>query len=56
VPPALFGGFVLHEGSAMQAFSAPELLAGRRVTPYDSFAVWMHYSRGRLAAGAKHKG
>lgn len=48
--------FVLHEGAAMQAFTAPELFAGKRVTPYDSFAVWMHFSRERLAAGAKHGG
>lgn len=45
--------FVLHEGAAMQAFTAPELLAGRKVTPYDSLAVWIHFSRERLAAGAR---
>lgn len=54
VPDAAWQRFVLHEGAEMQAFSVPELLAaGRKVTPYDSFAVWMHYSRERLAAGAK---
>jgi len=56
VPEAAWRRFVLHEGSAMEAFSAPDLLAGRKVTPYDSFAVWMHYSRERLAAGAKQGG
>lgn len=53
---AAWRGFVLHEGAAMQAFPAPELLTGGRVTPYDSFAVWMHYSKDRLAAGARQGG
>ena len=39
--------FVLHEGQAVQAFSAPDLLANHRVTPYDAFAVWMHAIRSR---------
>ena len=53
VPQAAWQRFVLHEGSAMEAFTAPELLTGRKLTPYDSFAIWMHFSRDRLAAGAK---
>jgi 8-oxo-dGTP pyrophosphatase MutT (NUDIX family) len=51
VPQASFERFVLHEGSQMRAFTAAELLA-QRCTPYDAFAVWMHTSRDRLAAGA----
>ena len=53
VPEAALGRFVLHEGSAMQVFTAPELLVGRKVTPYDSFAIWMHHSKDRLVAGAR---
>jgi 8-oxo-dGTP pyrophosphatase MutT (NUDIX family) len=43
---------VLHEGEAVEAIGADELLTRRRVTPYDCFAIWMHYSRARLLAGA----
>jgi 8-oxo-dGTP pyrophosphatase MutT (NUDIX family) len=32
----------LTEGSAMDAFR-PETLFNLRLTPYDSFAVWLHY-------------
>jgi 8-oxo-dGTP pyrophosphatase MutT (NUDIX family) len=52
VTEAAWRRFVLHEGAAMQAFTAPQLLSGVKVTPYDSFAVWMHFSKDRLAAGA----
>jgi len=45
--------FVLHEGADVQAFDGAELLARRKVTPYDAFAVWMHLSRGRFAAAGK---
>ena len=45
VPRGAFERFVLHEGQAVQAFSAPDLLAHHRVTPYDAFAVWMHALR-----------
>ena len=41
-------GLVLHEGADVQAFDGAELLAQRKVTPYDAFAVWMHLSRGRF--------
>jgi len=34
----------LGEGRALKAMSASELLLERRVVPYDSFAIWMHYS------------
>ncbi len=39
---------VLGEGAAMAAFSAEELLQKLRVTPYDAFAVWLHYHRPRF--------
>jgi len=42
--------FVLHEGAGMQLFAPNELFALPNVTPYDSFAIWLHLARGRLAA------
>jgi hypothetical protein len=41
---------VLHEGAAMRVFSGPDILREDRVTPYDSFALFLHHARGRLAA------
>jgi 8-oxo-dGTP pyrophosphatase MutT (NUDIX family) len=41
----------LQEGSAMQLFSANEILTATvPLTPYDSFALWFHINRGRLRA------
>lgn len=45
VPDSAFGSFVLGEGADVQAFRGEDLLATRRVTPYDAFAVWMHMNR-----------
>jgi len=45
VPGSAFGAFVLNEGVDVQAFRGEELLATRRVTPYDAFAIWMHMNR-----------
>jgi len=45
VPDSAFGSFVLGEGTDVQAFRGEDLLATRRVTPYDAFAVWMHMNR-----------
>jgi 8-oxo-dGTP pyrophosphatase MutT (NUDIX family) len=42
----------LHEGVDMRLFSASELLAQPHVTPYDSFAVWLHTARNRLNQSA----
>jgi 8-oxo-dGTP pyrophosphatase MutT (NUDIX family) len=44
--------FVLHEGAGMRAFSATELFALPNVTPYDAFALWLHFARDRLAPAA----
>jgi hypothetical protein len=43
--------FVLHEGSEMRLF-APAELFDFRLTPYDSFALWLHFARDRFAATA----
>jgi 8-oxo-dGTP pyrophosphatase MutT (NUDIX family) len=44
--------FVLHEGAAMQLLTPSEVLALPNVTPYDSFAIWLHVARGRFGAAA----
>jgi 8-oxo-dGTP pyrophosphatase MutT (NUDIX family) len=41
---------VLHEGAAMRVFTGPDILREERVTPYDSFALFLHHARGRLTA------
>lgn len=38
----------LAEGSELRAVSAREALGGLRLTPYDSFVLWMHANRTRL--------
>ena len=43
-----FSRFVLHEGAQFRAFSAADILAQLRVTPYDAFAIWMHCRRERF--------
>lgn len=48
IPDATFGRLVLHEGAAFQAMTGADLLGGRRVVPYDAFAIWMHLSRRRF--------
>ena len=47
VPRAAFGSFVLHEGVKYRAMTGEAVLAERKVTPYDAFAVWMHMTRNR---------
>lgn len=43
--------FVLHEGADMRLFTATELFALSHVTPYDSFALWLHTARVRFRIG-----
>lgn len=43
--------FVLHEGAEMRLF-APNELFDMRLTPYDSFALWLHFARGRFGSTA----
>jgi 8-oxo-dGTP pyrophosphatase MutT (NUDIX family) len=40
---------VLHEGAEMRVFAADVLLHQSRISPYDEFALFLHYSRGRLS-------
>ncbi len=46
------GAVVLGEGAAVEAFTAQDLLVHERVTPYDAFAVWLHFARTRFAGAA----
>jgi 8-oxo-dGTP pyrophosphatase MutT (NUDIX family) len=41
---------VLHEGAEMRVFSGPQLFQQPAITPYDAFALFLHYSQARLAA------
>jgi 8-oxo-dGTP pyrophosphatase MutT (NUDIX family) len=50
VPDDAFRAFVLNEGVDVRAFRGQDLLATRRVTPYDAFAIWMHMNRPRASS------
>lgn len=50
LPQSTPDGLVLNEGAAIDAFTAEEALGRLRLVPYDAFAIWMHYQRGRMAA------
>ncbi|HUO43447.1 MAG TPA: NUDIX domain-containing protein [Burkholderiales bacterium] len=43
VPNDFLSRAVLREGAAIRAFSGVEILQQPRVTPYDAFALWLHY-------------
>lgn len=54
IPSSLVPDLTLGEGREMRAFSATEILLEKRVVPYDSFAIWMHFawvSSGSRATG-----
>jgi|SRR5579864_1662778 len=42
----------LHEGAAMRVFSGAAILKEAHVTPYDAFALFLHYTRARLGSAA----
>jgi 8-oxo-dGTP pyrophosphatase MutT (NUDIX family) len=44
-----FEAFRLREGNAYKAFTVGTILTELTVTPYDSFAIWLHHARARLA-------
>jgi 8-oxo-dGTP pyrophosphatase MutT (NUDIX family) len=46
-------GIRLGEGAAIGAFAAEQALQDLRMAPYDAFALWMHYSRGRFDGSAE---
>lgn len=50
--PVSFGEYdrlVLHEGAGMQAFGGPAALSLTPIVPFDSFAIFLHHNRTRLA-------
>jgi 8-oxo-dGTP pyrophosphatase MutT (NUDIX family) len=42
--------FVLHEGAAMRLFTPAQIFRRPDITPYDSFALWLHVARNRFAS------
>jgi ADP-ribose pyrophosphatase YjhB (NUDIX family) len=42
---------VLHEGQAVAAFAAEAIFRDLRVTPYDAFALFLHFTRHRIGQG-----
>jgi 8-oxo-dGTP pyrophosphatase MutT (NUDIX family) len=49
VDPALYARLRLDEGAAMRLFGAEAILTGSvLITPYDSFALWLHLNAQRL--------
>jgi 8-oxo-dGTP pyrophosphatase MutT (NUDIX family) len=40
---------VLHEGAEMRVFAGTDILQEPRVSPYDSFALFLHHARARLS-------
>jgi 8-oxo-dGTP pyrophosphatase MutT (NUDIX family) len=50
VPQEAFLRLVLREGADMQPLAGADLLVGRKPTPYDAFAIWMHMSKRRFTS------
>ena len=50
LPDVVLGRVRLGEGRAVKAFTAREALGSLRLTPYDSFALWMHVNQTRMQA------
>ena len=48
VSNAQLENFQLGEGQAYSSFAPQEILTNLKVTPYNSFAIWMHFARTRL--------
>ena len=46
------GRYVLHEGAAMRLIPPAELF-DLRLTPYESFASWLHFARGRFTGSGE---
>ena len=48
IESAALAHLTLGEGQQARAYEGVEALAGLRMAPYDSFALWMHVNRRRL--------
>jgi len=48
VDEAAYARTVLHEGADVRAFTANDLLQQPRVSPYDSFVIWLHSHQHRI--------
>jgi len=52
IAPDVHDRLRLHEGAEMRVFSGAEMLSGMALSPYDSFALFLHHARARLARPA----
>jgi 8-oxo-dGTP pyrophosphatase MutT (NUDIX family) len=50
-----YEGLVLHEGSDMRLFVGDQILREPRVTPYDSFALFLHHARNRFDVAGERR-
>jgi 8-oxo-dGTP pyrophosphatase MutT (NUDIX family) len=48
ISEVIMSKLVLHEGAAMRLFEGRELFDLSNLTPYDSFALWLHFARHRF--------
>lgn len=48
VTQAAVSRFVLHEGAGLGLFGAADIFHRSNITPYDSFAIWLHVARRRF--------
>ena len=48
ITAAAYERLVLHEGADMRALPGDDALSLQRLSPYDSFAVFMHHHRRRI--------
>jgi mutator protein MutT len=44
-------GLRIHEGRQARAFAGEDLFRHERLTPYDAFALRLHFDRARIGAG-----
>jgi 8-oxo-dGTP pyrophosphatase MutT (NUDIX family) len=50
VPTSILDRVILREGKAIKSFTAREAFSTLRLTPYDSFALWIHANQKRMTA------
>jgi 8-oxo-dGTP pyrophosphatase MutT (NUDIX family) len=49
VTAEVFSRMVLHEGAEVRAFTGMDILQQPHVTPYDAFAIWLHFKGSRFS-------
>jgi 8-oxo-dGTP pyrophosphatase MutT (NUDIX family) len=56
LPAAQLSALRLGEGRRMETFGLSDILMDKRVVPYDSFAVWLHYADRLRRSSASRSG